>query len=251
MRKATRRPRVEELEPRDTPSTTALIASPSPAIVGQSVLLTAIVTESGTDTLQPGAGLDQFQTPLPGTVTFFNGITPLGPPVAVTPSATKGLKGSAQFLASGLSVGTHSFTARYSGELRYDLGASVIGSTGASTSAAVPELVSPLVPLKVTGSVTLTQTRLRPLRQRFNLHNNGATLSGPVFVVLRGLPPKVTLTNAAGVTTNLGHLGDPFVRLDVGQFLAGQDLDVLLTFANPRQKQIVFRMTVFAGPGSP
>jgi hypothetical protein len=251
MKRRTSRPGIEELESRDTPSFTALSASPSPALVGQSILLTAVVTASGTDTLQPGTGVDQYQTPLPGTVTFFDGSTPLGPPVVVTPSATKSLKGSAQFLVSGLGVGPHTFTASYSGELQYNLGGVVAGGSGASTSAAVPELVSQPVPLKVTGSMTFTLVRLRPLRQRFSLQNNGDTLAGPVFVVLRGLPPRVTLTNAAGVTTSVGHLGDPYVRFDVGQFLTGQDLDVLLTFANPRHKQIVFRMAVFAGPGSP
>jgi hypothetical protein len=251
MMRTTSRPGIEELEPRNTPSTTVLLVTPKPALVGQSILLTAIVTESGTDSVQPGAGLGQFQTPQPGGVIFYDGNTPLGPPVSVLPSATKSLKGSAQFQAAGLAVGSHNFTAVYSGELQYGLGGYVTGGTGSSSSAAVGELVSQPVPVNVTPSVTLTRVVLRPLRQRFTLHNNGATVPGPVFVILRGLPARVTLTNAAGKTTQVGHLGDPFVRLDVNPFLAGQNLSVLLTFANPRHKAIVFRLAAFAGLGAP
>jgi hypothetical protein len=251
MKRTTSRPGIEELEARDTPSTTVLTVSPRPALVGQSVMLTAAVIESGTDSVQPGAGLGQYQTPLPGGVTFYDGNTPLGPPVAVLPSATNSFKGTAHYLASGLAVGTHNFTAVYSGEPQYGLGGYVVGGTGGSTSAAVAELVSLPVPVNVSGSMALTRVVRRPLRTRVTLHNNGATVPGPVFVVLRGLPARVTLTNAAGKTTQLGHLGDPFVRLDVSQLLAGQDLSVLLTFANPRHKPYAFRLSVFAGPGAP
>ena len=48
-----------------------------------------------------------------------------------------------------------------------------------------------------------------------------------------------------------GRVGDPFVRLDVSQVVAGQDLDVLLAFASPKHKHFGFTTEVFAGPGSP
>src|SRR5262249_14674898 len=53
------RPHVEPLENRDTPSTTVLAVAPNPATLGQAVTLTATVTESGLDDLQPGMGVPQ------------------------------------------------------------------------------------------------------------------------------------------------------------------------------------------------
>ncbi len=50
------RPQVECLEGRDTPSTTVLAVSPNPGTGGQPVTLTATVTKSGADFIQPGTG---------------------------------------------------------------------------------------------------------------------------------------------------------------------------------------------------
>src|SRR5262245_46797729 len=103
------RPGLERLEGRDTPSTTVLDVAPNPALVGQTVTLTATVTESGSDNLQPGTG-----KPV-GTVTFFDGAAALMT-VTVTPTAGTTNQGVAQLTTAALGVGTHSLTAQYSDE---------------------------------------------------------------------------------------------------------------------------------------
>jgi hypothetical protein len=79
-------------------STISLTASPNPAAAGQSVTFTATVVASAQgDTAVPG-----------GTVTFYDGGTPLG---------TGTLSGSqASVSISTLSVGSHTITATYSGD---------------------------------------------------------------------------------------------------------------------------------------
>src|SRR5262249_29074356 len=101
------RPRVEHLEDRTVPSTTALSVSANPATAGQKVTLTATVTIGGFDNLQPGSGAD-----MRGRVTFLDGGFPLGT-INVTPSATNVTLGKAQLTTSALGPGSHSLTARY------------------------------------------------------------------------------------------------------------------------------------------
>jgi hypothetical protein len=98
---------VECLEERAVPSatTTLLGAAPNPATVGQLVTLTAQVL--GGDFPAGTSG---------GTVTFYDGANALGT-APDTPDAGNLLIGTAKFTASGLGLGSHSLTARYSGEL--------------------------------------------------------------------------------------------------------------------------------------
>jgi hypothetical protein len=118
------RPRLECLEDRAVPSSTILTSVPNPASQGQVVTFTAIVNQTGTDNVQPGTG-----SPVRGTVTFFDGSTPLAV-VTVTPSSVH-TQGMAVFATSGLVAGSHALHATYSGETN----AAVPGSaTGASDS---------------------------------------------------------------------------------------------------------------------
>jgi hypothetical protein len=80
-------------------TTTALTASASTVTVGSSLTLTATVTSS------PGS-----TTPT-GTVTFYNGSTPLG-----TGTVTNGV---ATYSTQSLAVGTYSITATYSGDANH------------------------------------------------------------------------------------------------------------------------------------
>jgi hypothetical protein len=134
------RPHLEWLEDRAVPSTTSLAVAPNPASVGQLVTLTATVTETGTDNVQPGTG-----TPV-GTVTFFDGSTPLAV-VGVTRSSTSPTQGTAVFATSGLADGTHSLHATYSGETN----PSVPGSSTAPSDSGI---------LTVTVTATATQQQL-------------------------------------------------------------------------------------------
>src|SRR5262249_27730543 len=151
------RPGLERLEGRDTPSTTVLDVVPNPATVGQAVTLTATVTESDFDVLQPGMG-----APTVGTVTFFDGAALLMT-VTVTPKAGTTPKGVGQPTPAALGVGAYAFTASYSGE--NFLG---IDFTSASTSSAVSETITPVptptppVPTDVTPRVSVVVRRGLP-----------------------------------------------------------------------------------------
>jgi hypothetical protein len=94
-----------------TPTTTALISSMNPSTVGQSVTFTATVTGSSPT----------------GTVTFKDGSTVLG-----SPSLSGGI---ATFTTSSLTVGPHSITAAYSGDL----------NNGTSTATTLTQNVNDLV----------------------------------------------------------------------------------------------------------
>jgi hypothetical protein len=127
------RPRLERLEGRDTPSTTVLDVAPNPATVSQAVTLTATVTESGSDNLQPGRGGPS------GTVKFLDGSATLMK-VTVSLKAGTTTQGVAQLATSALGAGVHSLTAKYSGELDFSIPG--IPMAGSSTSAPVTGVVN-------------------------------------------------------------------------------------------------------------
>src|SRR5262249_18463827 len=125
-------PAVEALEGRDTPSFTVLTVSPNPATAGQTVTLTATVTKSAGDDLQPGTGAGGF-------VAFFDGSARLEA-VHVVPVSGTTTQGVARFSTSGLGVGTHPLSAQYGGDF---LNTSF---TGQSTSDTVSEVINPVPP---------------------------------------------------------------------------------------------------------
>jgi hypothetical protein len=90
-------------------TTTALASSANPSVFGQSVTFTATVSA-----VAPGAGIPS------GSVTFLDGTTPLGPPVALNAS------GQATFTTSGLTVGNHTITATYAGSQSYNSGSGAL-----------------------------------------------------------------------------------------------------------------------------
>ncbi len=100
-------------------TSTSVTTSVDPALVGQSVTLTAAITSenAGTPT---------------GTVTLLNGTTVLG--TATLSAATSGAEAS--LTASGLAVGANGITAVYSGDSTF------AGSTSASLDESVQQIVS-------------------------------------------------------------------------------------------------------------
>ena len=97
-----------------TSTTTTLTASPSAAVAGQPILLTATISPAPS-----GSAL--------GTVNFFDGSTLLG-------TGTVNASGVATFTTSNLPVGSHTLTAVYSGNSTF----------ASSTSSPVTETVSPI-----------------------------------------------------------------------------------------------------------
>jgi len=102
-------------------TTTTLMSSLNPSLTGQQVTFTATVTKSG------GPG-----TPT-GTVTFFDGSTPL----ATVPVNGSGV---ATFSTSSLGVGAHSITATYNGDANFATSTSAPVVQNVSTPVAIPTL---------------------------------------------------------------------------------------------------------------
>ena len=106
-------------------TTTAVISSANPSVFGQPVTFTATVSTAGLGTPS-------------GNVQFFDGANPIGGPVALN------LSGQAQLTTSSLSVGSHTITAAYAGDVPSGFNSSSGGLTGnpqivnkASTTTAV------------------------------------------------------------------------------------------------------------------
>jgi hypothetical protein len=132
-------------------TTTGLVSSGSPSTQGQSVTFTATM---------PGAPT--------GTVTFLDGASTLC--AAVAPVA-----GVAQCVTTGLSVGSHSITASFTGT----------GDYGSSTSAVVTQAVLALNPPRLANISTRGQV----------LTNNDRMIAG---FIIGGSASKTVVVNVAG-----------------------------------------------------
>jgi hypothetical protein len=169
-------------------TTTSLAVNPGPGLFGFPVTLTATVSPVGSGV-----------TPT-GTVTFFDGGSPLG---------TAGLNGAGQasLVVTTLTPGGHSLAALYSGDANY---------TG-SISAAQPVAISP----NVTGLFLIIPGKAHRLKNghfqlRLTLLYFGSNLlPAPVLLVLDNLPGGVSLVHADGRTLFQPPGGSPFVPLNV------------------------------------
>src|SRR5438552_2702370 len=118
-------------------SSTAVVSSNNPAIIGTAVTLTASVTSPVTGTLT-------------GTVTFQDGTSALG---------TGTLSGgAATFITSGLTAGTHSITAVYSGDANFAGGTSPVLMQTVNRVASSTSVASSNNPSIFGSAVTFTAT---------------------------------------------------------------------------------------------
>ncbi len=116
----------------------SLGSSANPAVSGQSVTLTGIVTSDiGTPT---------------GTLQFFNGSTPLGSPVALNAN------GQATLNIGALPIGSHSFTAAYSGDTKTAPFTSLALVQQVNQSATSTALTTSVKPSGIGQPITLTAT---------------------------------------------------------------------------------------------
>ena len=80
------------------------------------------------------------------------------------------------------------------------------------------------------GQVTLTNT-------------SGSAISGPIQMLLMGMPPTVTLANATGELS-----GTPYLTIPALAGLApGQSVTVSVQFNNPSNATIHFTPTIYSG----
>lgn len=157
----------------------SLTSSANPSTVGQSVTFTATVSS-------PGGGVNPT-----GTVTFFDGSTPLG---------TQSLNGSgvATYITSTLANGVHQVTAVYNG----NSGSQVQGSTSntvsqdvqaTSTIAVVSSLNPSTYGVSVTFTATVTSAATLPATGTVNFLDNGVPIGTGT---LGGNPGKATFTTS-------------------------------------------------------
>jgi hypothetical protein len=119
-------------------TTTTLSSAPNPSSLNQPVMFTATITPSSAGAFTPG-----------GTVTFFDGGTPLGAPVSVA-------GGTATFAISALTPGTHPITATYSGDANFAGSTSAVDNQAVSQTATTALLISSPSPSTVNQPVAYT-----------------------------------------------------------------------------------------------
>lgn len=182
------------------PSTTALSATPNPALFGQRVDLTATVAGVLSPTADPVTGL-----PIPpssiaiaGAILFFDGSTPLG---------TVSIAGStATLTTSNLAIGAHTLTAVYPGD----------PNLGSSTSAPITLTVLPcsagftvqLLPSSLTLHTGASATTTVAL-------SSTCAFSGPLALTAGKLAAPAILTfSPSAVTLTPGAQGTAILTLN-------------------------------------
>ncbi len=227
-------------------TTTGLTTSGSPSNVGVAVTLTATVTPAGVGT-----------SPLQGTVTFFNGATQLGSPVALA-------NGVATLVTTTLPPGPNSITATYNG---FSQGSAPVYAP--STSPAVPRQVnvptatavtSSLNPSLFSQSVTFTAT----------VSSVAGTPTGAVTFTIDGVDTApMMLTGGVATTTTATLSAGPHTVTATyagsGNFLASTGATVtqrvtaaatstaLASSVNPSLfgQSVTFTATVSSAAGTP
>jgi streptogramin lyase len=207
-----------------TAAVVTLTSSPSPAILGQPVTLTALVQAAN-----PAAG-----TPT-GTIAFLDGATVLGV-VPLDPT------GQARFTTPALGLGAHARNAVYAGDATFVAGAPALFS----------QVVADQPVSEVTGSLSirLGRPRRRPGRVQFSVtltNVGGRALEGPISLVFDGLRRRVKLRGASGFTSGRS----PYLDLAAGtdNLLApGATLSVTLLFSTTAG--VRFNLRILAGVGA-
>jgi hypothetical protein len=90
-------------------------------------------------------------------------------------------------------------------------------------------------------------------RQTITLHNSGAPLQGPLYLVVDQLTHKVRLLHRAGKTLHAAPLGSSYMLVSLNNNVLGTGATrtVVLTFANPLGRKIHYRLRVLDGAGLP
>ncbi len=198
-------------------TTTALTATPNPATPGQTVTLTASVTDEQTG-YSPA-----------GTVTFLDGSTVLG-------TAALSANHTATLTTSSLSVGTHSLTASWVST----------SSLGASVSPTVIEVIEPPAgdfSLAVVGSPTQTITAGQSATWRFHLNPLNGYYPGAVTFSVAGLPINAAFSISPSALTSQQGAQTVTLRVDT----AGSAAAASRELSRPVLASIALLILPFAG----
>ena len=211
-------------------TTTTLAVTPSPVIANQALTLTATVTPSAGHTLNLTNNSNGF-------VEFEDG----GLPVGVAPLDSTG---KATFTTTKLPLGSHNLTAVFLGSRDFNT----------STSTGVTEVVR----ADVTSQLSITLGPVKRKGRRFLQHdtilNNGATLAGPLVLVLTNLTKGTKLVNASGTTMTVPSPGNPFFIIPLGasgQLASGASVGVDLIFTAASARRVRYTPIVLAGLSQP
>src|SRR5207248_331774 len=188
-------------------SSTAVASSNNPSIIGTAVTLTASVTSPVTGTLT-------------GTVTFQDGTSALG---------TGTLSGgAATFITSGLTAGTHSITAVYSGDANFAGGTSpalmqTVNRVASSTSVASsnnPSILGAAVTFTatVTSSATSTPTGTVTFQDATTTLGTGTLSGGTATFTTSGLGTGThSITGIYGGDANFTGSTSPILTQTIGK----------------------------------
>jgi hypothetical protein len=175
-------------------TTTALAASASSVTSGTNVTLTATISSASNSAV--GAS---------GTVTFFNGGTQIGSPIAVSPtpaSGTVGAGGTAALTTSFSSIGTQTITATYNGDTNYTLSsATAITITVTSTGSFTIGGSAATATAGASGTSTITVTPTGGFLGNVNVTCPAAGL--PAGVTCSPNPLAINVTTGAAATGQL------------------------------------------------
>jgi hypothetical protein len=219
-------------------TTTMLMSSANPSLLGQPVTFAAAITS-----LQPGAG-----TPTGNVIFSLDGMPQSPMPL---------VNGMATLTVTNLTVGTHNFTALYAGDTTFLGSATGIMQTVRGVQDVTHQVtITPVQPQTGRRGRRVKVNKAQPTLQITNI--SGATIQGPIYLVLDGLTTGVMLQNASGTSQTHVTPGDPFITLTGDSLAAGQSVTATLVFtANTRRlrnllAQIGPRFTPFvlAGPGT-
>jgi hypothetical protein len=109
----------------------------------------------------------------------------------------------------------------------------------------------------VTALLSIQRGKLRHkggrYRQTITVHNAGAPLQGPLYLVVDQLTRKVRLRHATARTAQKAPLGSPYVLLSLANNMLGTGATqtVVLTFGNPLGRKIQYSLRVLDGAGQP
>jgi hypothetical protein len=109
----------------------------------------------------------------------------------------------------------------------------------------------------VTALLSIQRGKLRHrgagYRQTITLHNAGAPLQGPLYLVVDQLTHKVRLRHPTGRTAQKAPLGSPYVLVGLNKNMlgTGETRTVVLTFGNRLGRKIHYGLRVLDGAGQP
>jgi hypothetical protein len=153
-----------------TATTVTLASNMATAFVGQAITFTATVKPTG------------FGTPT-GTVSFYDGTTPLGSSALAAGSAS---------VTTTLAAGAHTITAVYAGDASF---------TGNTSAALAPSVLDFNLTLGTTASGSQTVVPGQPVTYALNLLPVGGAFTFPITLSATELPPGATATFTPQVIT--------------------------------------------------